>query len=135
MTDESSSFIEQLRHVGEVEWFRYSASSDKDGNPVPPIIVWRFTEPRPTMFIDQLRRMTESTERKIDWTIDTSRRNWVLMPSRIVEVKARQHLATDAQAIHHLTQEDSEFCRNALTDLTRIVNELNHMITDRTLDI
>ncbi|WP_110293332.1 hypothetical protein [Nocardia tenerifensis] len=92
---------------------------------VPPVVVWRFAEPRPVEFVDVLRGIVDDESREIDWVLDTTRRNWVLVPSRVMAEKEAHHFATEAQAVALLEQEDPEFCLHSVNDLERIVAALD----------
>ncbi|MGA5527266.1 hypothetical protein [Streptomyces pseudogriseolus] len=127
MSKRSASAARTLSRFGELEWFGLSAES----NPVfgylqVPCMKWRFKEPgdRTAHLIDETVRASSTQE---EWTLDRSRRNWVLLPSRVI-IEA-QGLANPAfsEAIERITTQDQEFCRRALADFERIIFDLGEV--------
>ncbi|MFB8275214.1 hypothetical protein [Nocardia colli] len=121
----SSDFISRLRHFGALEWFRHAGGADDCGTAVPPLVVWRFAEPWPARCVELLSGIVESDDREIDWLFDTSRRNWVLVPARVMDEKTLHGFATEAQAVAFLAHEDQEFCRRSVDDFDRIIAALD----------
>ncbi|WP_433654474.1 hypothetical protein ACQPW1_27510 [Nocardia sp. CA-128927] len=120
-------FIARLRPYGELEWYRHAGGADNEGAAVPPLVVWRFAEPRPVELEDLLRGIVESDSREIDWLFDTTRRNWVLVPARVMAEKELHNFPTEAQAVALLEREDPEFCRSSVHDFDRIIAALDRI--------
>ena len=131
MIGDPKLFIDTLRQAGEIEWSRNVAGTDDKGQPTPPLVVWRFTEPRPEWVLEKLRRLTDESAGRIDWTIDATRRNWVLIPTRTIEeINRTQPPLTEREAIRHLMQTDEEFCRRASEDFARITAALKSELSE-----
>jgi hypothetical protein len=121
----SREFIITLKEFGDVEWHRHAGGVSDDGAARPPVVVWRFTEPRPVEFASWLRGVIEADSREVDWLFDTSRRNWVLVPRRVIQEKRRHRFAVEAQAVDLLQREDPEFSQRSVCDFERILRALN----------
>lgn len=103
-----------------VEW------GDRPGAPAtPPLVVWRFAEPRPLEFAEMLHTILNADHREIDWVFDTTRRNWVLTPARVLVDKERPAFATEARAVDLLKREDPAFCRRSVSDFDQIIGVLD----------
>ncbi|MFE9320018.1 hypothetical protein ACIHDR_04030 [Nocardia sp. NPDC052278] len=121
----SGDFITRLKRYGDLEWYRHAGGIGDDGTPAPPLIVWRFPEPRPAHVAELLHEAALADNREIDWLFDTTRRNWVLVPSRVMAEKELHGLATEAQAVDLLVRTDREFCRRSVRDFERIIAVLD----------
>ncbi|MFQ6228813.1 hypothetical protein [Nocardia sp. NPDC002869] len=124
----SRDLITLLKNFGNMEWYRHAGGINDDGTARPPLVVWRFSEPRPEEFRDTLRSIVEAEDRKVDWLFDTSHRNWVLVPSRVMEEKARHGFAVEAQAVDLLEREDPEFSQRSVSDFERILRTLKRLM-------
>jgi hypothetical protein len=123
----SSDFLVRLRRFGSLKWYRHSGGAGDDDRITPPVVVWRFAEPRPVWLPGTLRGIVEDERREIDWLFDTTRRNWVLIPSHVMEEKGRHHFATEAQAAEVIARDDPEYSRRAVHDFDRIIAALNSL--------
>jgi hypothetical protein len=91
-----------------------------------PYLGWRYTSPQ-----EEVARLIEATvtalSTQVDWTLDRSRRNWVLVPTRILH-KA-QGLANPAfsDAVHFINTQDQEFCLQAQADFELIIRNLQQL--------
>ncbi|GGL47394.1 hypothetical protein [Nocardia jinanensis] len=122
---DSSDFIARLRRFGSLEWYRH-AGGGVDGEYFrPPLVVWRFSEPRPVWVAETLQRIVGDERREVDWLFDTARRNWVLVPSYVMEEKARHGFATEAQAADLIARENPEYGRRSVRDFDRIIVALD----------
>ncbi|MGW4327439.1 hypothetical protein ACWEKR_16260 [Nocardia sp. NPDC004573] len=121
----SGDFITRLKRYGDLEWYRHAGGLGDDGTPTPPLVVWRFPEPQPAGLAELLHEAASAGNREIDWLFDTTRRNWVLVPSRVMAEKEHHGLATEAQAADLLTRTDPEFCHRSVRDLARIIAVLD----------
>lgn len=122
MIKDAGDLIDRLRKWGTIEWARYGGGTIEDGVAVPPLVVWRFAEPRPVEFIEYFTELLNGKPREIKWRFDTSRRNWVLAPARIAREQAARHLGTDSQATRFLVDNDQAFCHKAVQEFAEIVN-------------
>ncbi|MFE7741492.1 hypothetical protein [Nocardia sp. NPDC057455] len=126
----SADFITRLKRYGELEWYRHAGGLGDDGAPAPPLVVWRFPEPRPVRLAELLHEAVVADNREIDWLFDTTRRNWVLVPLRVMAEKDSHKLATEAQAADLLVKTDLEFCRRSVRDFERIIGLLDRSSGD-----
>ncbi|MFF5502828.1 hypothetical protein [Streptomyces roseolus] len=115
---------EALSRLGELRWIRLS------GGPHPlygyqqvPFLGWRFTDPHDEKLrtIEGARRATPT---RYEWRIDTSRKNWILAPSRLLG-KTGEHAASP-EFTERMSQlmRDQDFCVRALEDLDAILRAL-----------
>ncbi|MET9025576.1 hypothetical protein ABZW96_08110 [Nocardia sp. NPDC004168] len=118
-------FITRLKRYGDLEWYRHAGGIGDGGTPSPPLVVWRFPEPQPARVAELLHEATLADNREIDWLFDTTRRNWVLTPSRLIVEKELHGLATEAQAGDLLVRTDPEFCHRSVRDFERIIAVLD----------
>ncbi|WP_433576766.1 hypothetical protein [Nocardia brasiliensis] len=123
----SRDFITRLRSYGDLEWYRHAGGVRDDGSSAPPVVVWRFADPRPIGFAEQLRAIVDSESRSVDWLFDTTRRNWVLVPKRVMVEKEEHRFATEAQAVEFLERQDEEFCEQSAKDFDRIIGKLDEL--------
>lgn len=121
----TGDFVSRLKQYGDLEWYRHAGGVGDDGTSTPPLVVWRFAEPRPARVAELLHEAAFANHREIDWLFDTTRRNWVLVPSRVMAEKERHGMATEAQAADLLVRTDSEFCRRSVRDFERIIAVLD----------
>ncbi|UAK32552.1 hypothetical protein K8O92_00425 [Nocardia asteroides] len=121
----SGDFIARLKRYGDLEWYRHAGGTGDDGTPTPPLVVWRFPEPQPAGLAELLHEAAVADNREIDWLFDTTRRNWILVPTRVMAEKERHGLATEAQAANLLVRTDLDFCRRSVRDFERILAVLD----------
>jgi hypothetical protein len=121
-----------LSRFGELEWFGLSAES----NPVHgylqvPHMKWRYKTPgeRTARLIEGAVR---SAHTQVEWALDRSRKNWVLLPSRVI-IEA-QGLAGPAFAdvVERINTQDQDFCRRALSDFDLIIDHLREVALPET---
>ncbi|MGV9674840.1 hypothetical protein ACWDSJ_06145 [Nocardia sp. NPDC003482] len=130
MTAGPAEFIATLKRFGTLEWYRFGGGITESGIYDPPLIVWRYAEPRPSWVAEKIQQLVGAEDLLIDWAFDTSRRNWVLVPARVLEEQERQSLPTDASAVALLMRNDQDFCRQAVLDFELIVQNMARMSDD-----
>ncbi|MFH9956988.1 hypothetical protein ACH4Q7_15970 [Streptomyces roseolus] len=115
---------EALSRFGELRWIRLSGGRHPIyGYQQVPFLGWRFAEPDE----EKLRTVEDArtaTPTRYEWRIDTSRRNWILAPSRLLG-EAGEHAASPEfdERVSQLMR-DQEFCVRALEDLDAILRTL-----------
>lgn len=84
---------------------------------------WRYTCPQEEVarLIEDIVKMSPT---QVDWTLDRTRRNWVLVPTRIVHDAQGLENPAFADAVHSVNVEDQEFCSRALSDFELIIQRL-----------
>ncbi|MFJ3904326.1 hypothetical protein [Streptomyces sp. NPDC090025] len=119
---------ETLSKLGPLKWFRLSA----DRHPLygyyqVPYLGWRFETPT-----DENLRLIEqavrSTPTSVEWGIDTSRRNWLLAPSTLLEGNHDDRAVGTFDERVNLAMRDQDFCVAALKDLDAIIRMLRSLI-------
>ncbi len=84
---------------------------------------WRYAFPE-----EGVAQLIEAAVRalptQIDWEIDRTRRNWVLVPTRVL--REAQGLADPSfrDVVHSINVQDQEFCLKALSDFDLIIQHL-----------
>ncbi|MGW2639440.1 hypothetical protein [Streptomyces sp. NPDC001348] len=119
--------MQALSRFGELAWFKLPKEYNDiyDYHQVP-YMGWRFISPQEGVaqyIADAVREIPTQTE----WELDTTRRNWVLLPSRIL--REAQGLADPAfsDVIHSIDTQDQDFCRKALSDFNLIILHLQQI--------
>ncbi|MEV6783812.1 hypothetical protein [Streptomyces sp. NPDC051098] len=113
---------EILGTYGRLAWFRHPVERHPIyGYIQVPFIAWRYETPH-----EELRGTFESAARtapkNVEWTF-TSRKNWMIAPSRLVENSGPDGTMFNEAALA-ITTNDQEFCAAASEDLEAILQEL-----------
>lgn len=61
---------------------------------------------------------------QVHWALDRTRRNWVLLPSRILTEAHGLEDPAFSNVVHSINTRDQEFCFKALADLELIIQHL-----------
>ncbi|MFF4573342.1 hypothetical protein [Streptomyces sp. NPDC001410] len=118
-----------LSRFGELAWFK----SPVKYNPVHgyhqvPYMGWRWRYTSPNEDIAQLIENTvEGLSTHVEWTLDRTRRNWLLLPSRILREAQGLEDPAFSNVVHSITVQDQEFCLKALSDLDLIILRLEQI--------
>ncbi|MDT0402323.1 hypothetical protein [Streptomyces edwardsiae] len=116
-----------LSRFGELEWFGLSGESNSVyGYLQVPYMKLRFKnrDERTAQLIEDAVRDTPT---QLEWTLDKARRNWVLLPSRII-LEARDLLnPAFAEAVNRINAQEPDFCRTALSDFDLIIAHLQEV--------
>ncbi|MFJ8586386.1 hypothetical protein ACIRD2_17285 [Streptomyces sp. NPDC093595] len=120
---------ETLSRLGSLRWLRLSGERHPiHGFQQVPFLGWRFDEPD----LEKLRLIEQAvrtTFTQVDWRIDTSRRNWLLAPSRILGNSDNPAASPAFDERVNMALQDQDFCLRALTDLDAILRTLDELIT------
>ncbi|MET7296790.1 hypothetical protein ABZS79_32635 [Streptomyces griseoloalbus] len=121
MPHQSNHAMRTLSRFGELEWFGLSVESNSvHGYLQVPHMKWRYKTPgeRTAWLIEGVVRDAHT---QVEWTLDRTRRNWVLLPSRVI-IEA-QGLAGPAfvDVVKRINTQDQDFCRRALSDFDLIL--------------
>lgn len=116
--------MQVLSRFGELAWF--SLPSDKNpvhGHPQVPYMGWRYTSTQ-----EDVARLIEdcvgALPTEVEWTLDRTRRNWLLVPTRILREAHGLESPAFANVVHSVNTQDYEFCFRALSDLDLIIQYL-----------
>ncbi|TKK90848.1 hypothetical protein FDA94_03540 [Herbidospora galbida] len=116
---------EALSRFGVVEWYRISIGTDpRDGLHRPPLIVWRYSSPA-----DHVRELIHGAVSgllsSVDWDVDTSGKNWTILPSRLRQEYARHAGNPYTGVLGDLKRSDQLFCEKANADMVLFLCRLN----------
>ncbi|NEC52753.1 hypothetical protein G3I18_30010 [Actinospica acidiphila] len=125
MHDRTSRAIKALGKLGELAWWGISAEINSvHGCCQVPCMRWRYKAPSEAtaQLIDEVVRASPT---QVEWTLDRTRRNWVLLPTRVVIEASGLDGPAFSNVVQRITVEDQAFCRQAQTDLDLIVSGLH----------
>ncbi|MFF7443395.1 hypothetical protein [Streptomyces sp. NPDC008122] len=122
---------ETISRLGDLEWFKLSVSRHPDlGHLQVPYVGWRFAEPSSSK-LQVVEDAVRTTPTQVDWRVDTSRRNWLLAPARILGDGAHPAASPAfAERVETATR-DQGFCAQAWDDLDAIIRRLGELTTAR----
>lgn len=87
---------------------------------------WRYASPR-----ERVAQLIEETVRalptQVEWTLDRTRRNWLLLPTRLLNEAQGLHNPAFAEVVHSVNVQDQEFCFRALSDFELIIESLRQV--------
>ncbi|MEU0664689.1 hypothetical protein ABZ508_01150 [Streptomyces lavendulocolor] len=75
-----------------------------------------------------IERATRTTPTQVEWRIDTSRRNWLLTPSRLLGSSENPAASPGFDERVRVATQDQDFCIRALADLNAILRTLHDLI-------
>ncbi|WP_089104666.1 hypothetical protein [Streptomyces hyaluromycini] len=120
---DSADVLHALRVRGTVQWFRMSVGRDPlDALVRPPMIAWRYVDPQDQVR-DDLQRIVAAFEGDVEWVVDFSARNWVIMPQRLSREFA-QAAEGYVGVLTDLKCADQEFCIRATADLGALLERI-----------
>ncbi|MFD5326619.1 DUF6531 domain-containing protein [Streptomyces sp. NPDC127092] len=120
---------ETLSRLGPLRWFRLSAGRHPlyDYYQVP-YVGWRFDAPR-IEYLQLIEQAVRATPTAVEWSLDTTRRNWLLAPSVLLEDNETDGTPAAFDERVNLAMRDQDFCIRALGDLDAIIQTLQDLIT------
>ncbi|GAA2450526.1 hypothetical protein [Streptomyces lavendulocolor] len=117
-----------LSRLGRLQWIRVSGERHPlYGHQQVPYLGWRFEDPRPEK-LRIIERATRTTPTQVEWRIDTSRRNWLLTPSRLLGSSENPAASPGFDERVRVATQDQDFCIRALADLNAILRTLHDLI-------
>jgi len=127
MRTRSMQAVHALSRFGELAWFKLPAEyNDVYKYYQVPYLGWRYRTPR-----NEVAEFIESTvaelPTQLEWVLDRTRRNWVLLPSRVQEEAHGLMDPSFSETIHSINSSDQEFCLKALADLDLIIGHLENI--------
>lgn len=93
------------------------------GYPQVPYMGWRYKSPHGKI-AEFLESVVRGVQTQLEWTLDRSKRNWVLVPSRILNEAQGLENPAFASTVHAINVQDREFCLKAQSDLELIIRSL-----------
>jgi hypothetical protein len=123
----SEQAIQALLRFGDLAWFSLPAETHPvHGYRQVPYMGFRYKSPR-----EKVARLIEEVTRdwrtEVAWTLDRTRRNWVLVPSRILSEAQGLDNPAFADVVHSVNVQDPQFCAKALSDLELIIQRLQEV--------
>lgn len=130
MSTRSTQSRQALSRFGELAWF----SLTLDSHPVygylqVPYMGWRYANPREEV-AQLIEDVVKTSPTQVEWTLDRTRRNWLLLPTRILHDAQGLENPAFADAVHSVSVEDQEFCSRALSDFELIIQRLQQAQED-----
>ncbi|MDV5146883.1 hypothetical protein R1T08_22495 [Streptomyces sp. SBC-4] len=118
---------ETLSGLGSLRWIRVSGGrhSTYEYHQVP-FLGWRFEEPSAEK-LRRIERAVATTPTQVDWRIDTSRRNWLLAPARILGDGENAAASPAFDDRVKSAMQDQDFCVRAWADLGAMLRTLREL--------
>ncbi|QLJ05205.1 hypothetical protein HZZ00_32070 [Streptomyces sp. NEAU-sy36] len=119
--------VHALSRFGELAWFKLPAEyNDVYKYFQVPYMGWRYKTPR-----NEVTELIEGTvaelPTQIEWLLDRTRRNWVLLPGRVQEEAHGLMDPSFSETVHSISSSDQEFCLKALADFNLIIKHLENI--------
>lgn len=134
MSARSLVTIQALSRFGELSWFSLPAETQPIyGYPQVPYMGLRYASPkeRVAQFVEETVKMDLHTQ--IEWTLERTKRNWILLPSRILREARGIENPEFSNFAHSINNHDQRFYFKALTDLELIIQHLQEVPIPRDL--
>ncbi|GGN01608.1 hypothetical protein [Streptomyces fuscichromogenes] len=113
---DSTDVLRALGARGTVQWSRISVGRDPlDSLVRPPMVVWRYRDPHDRVRA-QFQRISAQFDGAVEWTVDLSAKNWVIMTRRLKQEFA-QAAPGYTGVLSDLKNADQDFCIRATADL------------------
>ncbi|MER6156220.1 hypothetical protein ABT147_11820 [Streptomyces sp. NPDC001868] len=127
MSTRSARAMEVLSRFGELEWFSLPAEKHPVyGYPQVPYMGWRYTSARESV-AHLIEDAVRALPTQVEWTLDRTRKNWLLVPTRILHEAQGLNSPAFANIVHSVNTQDQEFCFEALSDLGLILEHLHQV--------
>ncbi|MEV6478905.1 hypothetical protein [Streptomyces sp. NPDC051576] len=87
---------------------------------------WRYASPRAgtsQLLEDSVRELPT----QVDWTLGTTQKNWILIPSRILDESHGFEDPAFMEAVNQTNVQDQDFCLKALADFRLIIQHLQQI--------
>ncbi|CAM5499074.1 hypothetical protein SALBM311S_03422 [Streptomyces alboniger] len=124
MSTRSMKSKQSLTRFGELVWFGLTLESNLvHGYLQVPSMEWRYASPREEV-AQLIENVVKMSPTQVEWTLDRTRRNWVLLPTRIWQETQGLNNPAFADAVHSVNVEDQQFCSRALSDFELIIQRL-----------
>jgi len=127
MSRRSVQAMRALSRFGELAWFSLPAETHPlYGHPQVPYMGWRYTSPREGV-AQLIEDAVKNLPTQVEWTLDRTRRNWVLLPSRLITEGHGLDDPAFTDGVHSINIEDQDFCLRAASDLSLIIQRLQEV--------
>ncbi|MGA5217725.1 hypothetical protein ACPCAE_16895 [Streptomyces cinereoruber] len=113
-----------LSLLGPLRWLRLSGDRHPlYGYQQVSFLGWSFEEPDAEK-LRVVERAVRTAPTREEWVIDTSRRNWVLVPTRLLGEGENPVASPGFDERVSLAMRDQDFCARALLDLDAMLDTL-----------
>ncbi|MFD9092184.1 hypothetical protein [Streptomyces collinus] len=127
MSKRSTAAVQALRRFGELVWFKIPEEYNYVyGYHQVPYMGWRYMSPQDEI-AQYIEDAVKEVRTRVEWELDRSRRNWILLPRRILCEAHGVEGPAFAEVVHAVTVHDQEFCLDAISDLEQIVLRLQQI--------
>ncbi|MER6428781.1 hypothetical protein ABT272_13665 [Streptomyces sp900105245] len=124
MSTRSEKAAQALSRFGELAWFKLPTEHHKlHGYHQVAHMGWRYRAPTNGIAV-HIEDVVDAVPTQVAWTLDRTRRNWLLVPSRIAREAGGLEGPSFADIVHSINTQDQEFCLKTLSDLDLIVRRL-----------
>ncbi|MFM9369797.1 hypothetical protein [Streptomyces sp. Da 82-17] len=111
-----------LGEFGELGWYKFALPEHTTyGYPQVPYVSWRYQKPVDGLEA-LLRGIFDDVQTDVSWDFDTSGRNWLLAPSRLMEEASKLGRRGFPEALDRIMEADPDFCVTANADLDRMLD-------------
>ncbi|MEV6408173.1 hypothetical protein AB0M58_35385 [Streptomyces bobili] len=127
MSTRGEQAIKALSRFGELAWFKLPLEvNPRYGYTQVPYMGWRYTTPQ-----ERIARHIEAAVKELptqlDWTVDRTRKNWVIVPTRILCEAGGLSDPAFRDTVQAVNENDHDFCSRALIDFESIIRHLQHI--------
>lgn len=132
----ADEFMDDLRAIGPVEWFRHSVGLDLRHLDAP-LFVWRFVPEAPEL-VGRLGTALRSFARTVAWDWGRHERrildgaNWWLTLREVRQIQDQRRLATDSEARAALAAEQPGYVREAWMELPAFGSHIRTVMSPTT---
>ncbi|MGW2098579.1 hypothetical protein ACWCPX_12885 [Streptomyces olivaceoviridis] len=127
MPNRNTEAMQALSRFGELTWFKLPTEyNNVYGYYQVPYLGWRYACPRDDI-AQYIEDAVSEVPTQVEWGLDRTRRNWVLLPSRIWREAHGLEDPAFSDVVHSINTQDQEFCLMALSDLELIVQHLQQI--------
>ncbi|MFF8906848.1 hypothetical protein [Streptomyces olivaceoviridis] len=127
MPSRNTEAMQALSKFGELAWFKLPKEyNDVYGYHQVPYLGWRYTSPRDDI-AEYIADAVSNVPTQVDWVLDRTRKNWILLPSRLRREAQGLEDPAFSDVVHSINTQDQEFCFQALSDLDLIVRHLQQI--------
>ncbi|GAA3136883.1 hypothetical protein GCM10017687_61790 [Streptomyces echinatus] len=127
MSTRSSEARQALSRFGDLTWFKLPKEyNDILGRHQVTYLGWRYQVPREDV-AQTIENAVRESPTQLEWALDRTRRNWILLPSCILHEARGLANPAFANVIHSIGTLDQEFCLKTVSDLKLIIRHLQQI--------
>ncbi|WP_158813307.1 hypothetical protein [Streptomyces rimosus] len=115
--------LQGISTLGLLEWSKVSGGRNPQGRLQVPYAAWRYHD-RTEEKRDIIVAICSSSPKNVDWTFDTSRKNWLICPTRLIAEQQDSGMRF-SEAAATIEASDQSFCMAAHADMANIVQDIS----------